>query len=239
MKRNFALLFALVMIFTLAGCGAEKQADSTAYVDKTVKADTFTAENYNNISNVVEVIDFSEIYNTKEELYANAVNVVYGTVKEKSYFDESGSAHTIYTFAVEKVYKGSLSENDLISVMTIGGCVRLSKRIELYGNSGFEDYTDEQINNTLLKESFGVPEPEIGDKYLLFLDEPINNEPPFPDGVYSELGSFMGRYVQEGKNFVRLTPENEPNFYTDGEDKMSMSATTKYLRQAKEELAVK
>lgn len=28
MKRNFALLIALVMIFTLAGCGAEKQADS-------------------------------------------------------------------------------------------------------------------------------------------------------------------------------------------------------------------
>lgn len=165
--------------------------------------------------------------------------MVYGTVKEKSYFDESGSANTIYTFAVEKVYKGSLAENDLISVITIGGYMRLSKRVEIYGKGKFEDYTDEQINNTLLKESFGVPEPEIGDKYLLFLDEPINNEPPFPDGVYSELGSFMGRYVQNGNDFERLTPANDTEFYSGGEDKMSMSATTSYLRQAKEKLAVK
>lgn len=240
MKRNLALLIVFVMFLTLTGCGGQKQADSTAYVDKTVKVETFDVEDYNVDSiNTTVVTDFGMVYNTKEELYADAVNVVYGTVKEKSYFDESGFPHTIYNFAIEKVYKGSLAENDLISVMAVGGYMRLSKRVELYGKGKFEDYTDEQINNTLLRQGLGVPEPEIGDKYLLFLDEPINNEPPFPDGVYSELGSFMGRYVQEGKNFVRLTPENEPNFYTDGEDKMSMSATTKYLRQAKEELAVK
>lgn len=239
MKGTFTLLITFVMILTLAGCGGEKQSGLTAYVDKTVKVETFTAENYNNISNVGGVIDFSEIYNTKEELYADAVNVVYGTVKDKSYFDENGVAYTIYTFAVEKIYKGSLAENDLISVMTIGGYMRLSKRIELYGKSGFENYTDEQINNTLLKESFGVPEPEVDDKYLLFLSAPIDNEPPFPNGVYSEIGAFMGRYVQNGNNFERLTPTGDTEFYSGGEDKMSMSATTNYLRQAKEELAVK
>ena len=52
---------------------------------------------------------------------------------------------------------------------------------------------------------------------MLFLSKPIQDEEPFPNGAYVELGAFMGRYQQVNGQLTRYIPENEPNFYQTGE----------------------
>lgn len=237
MKRYLCIILVLLLLLSFVGCGTEESKTAQKFVDKTVSVETFDPKDFSNSISVSSVADFEKIYKTKEELYDASQNVVYGTVKELSYFDESGAAHILCTFAVEEVYKGSLAENDLISVLTAGGYVRLSKRIEIYGKGKFENYTEKQINNTVIKsDNMGMPTPEVGDKYLLFLSAPIDNEPPFPDGVYCAMGDFMGSYVQQGDEFVRYKPASEPDFYAGGEEKISKTSVEKFLKSQKEKI---
>lgn len=145
-----------------------------------------------------------------------------------------GVGNTVYNFSVEKVYKGNLKENDLISVLTAGGYARLSKHIEVFGDEKFSDFTAEQINNTVLKTDFmESPTPKIGDKYLLFLSAPTNNENPFPDGLYSEVGTFMGRYVDTNNNFSRHIPEDEVSFYKSIEEPFSLKQMETRLEKSR------
>ena len=74
------------------------------FVDKTVTVESFEPKDFSNSISVSSVADFEKIYKTKEELYDASQNVVYGMVKELSYFDESGAAHILYTFSTANVY---------------------------------------------------------------------------------------------------------------------------------------
>ena len=237
MKRYLSIVLVIVLVLSIAGCGTEESKTVQKFTDKTVNVESFEPKDFSNIISVSMATDFEKIYKTKEELYDASQNIVYGTVKELSYFDESGAAHVLCDFEVEKVYKGSLAENDLISVLTAGGYVRLSKRIEIYGKGKFENYTEKQINNTIIKsDNTGVPTPKVGEKCLLFLSAPINNEPPFPNGAYGVMGDFMGRYTQQGDELVRYKPVDEPDFYGDGEERMSKDSAETYLKSEKEKL---
>ncbi len=231
----FIIISAIILI-CCTGCNSKKGTlAETHFTDKTVAVDdTFDPENFDNIIELKSSPDFSKIYSNVEELYPDSENIVCGTVKEISYFDNSGVGNTIYTFAVENVYKGNLEENDLISVLTAGGYARLSKHIEVFGKGKFSSYTAEQINNTVLKTDFmGSSELKVGDEYMIFLSAPINNEPPFPDGVYTEIGAFMGRYVRTNNKFSRYVPEDEPNFYGVEENQVSLKEFEAELNAAK------
>ncbi len=237
MKRYLSMVLALLLFLSIVGCGTEESKTVQKFTDKTVNVESFEPQDFSDVISVSMSADFEKTYKTKEELYKASENVVYGTVKKLTYFDESGAAHVLCDFEVEKVYKGSLAENDLISVLTAGGYVRLSKRIEIYGKGKFAGYTDKQINNTVIKsDNMGVPTMEVGEKCLLFLSAPINNEPPFPNGVYGVMGDFMGRYVQQGDKFVRYKPVTEPDFYMGGEEKISKISVETYLKSEKEKL---
>ena len=76
----------------------------------------------------------------------------------------------------------------------------------------------------------GSPSPRIEDKYLVFLSKPIQDEKPFPDGLYPELGTFMGRYYYKGNKLTRYKPTDEPYFYKDTNDTFSFEAIDKILK---------
>ena len=246
MLKRFLTLIVVIAFVIVCVCGcngdksqsAQKQIDETPdYVDKTVKIESCNPDNFSVDVTSTSTIVFETLYKNKGELYDDATNVVYGTVKDIAYFDESGAAMILYDFAIEEVYKGSLNQNDMISILADGGYVRLSKYVELYGKERFSNYSDEQIKKAVIAyDNMGMPTPEIGDKYLLFLSPPIDNEPPFPNGAYVELGSFMGRYVEQGSEFIRYKPANEPDFYLGGEERISKAEAKTYLVKEKEEI---
>lgn len=230
------IFFSALLLLCCSGCNTQNGIlTKTNFTDKTVVLnDTFEPKNFGNVIELKSSPDFAKIYNNIGELYPDSENIVFGTVKEIYYFDDSGVGNTIYTFAIENVYKGNLEENDIISVLTAGGYARLSKHIEVFGKGKFSSYTDEQIKSTVLKTDFmGSSELKTGDKYLIFLSAPIDNEPPFPSGVYTEIGAFMGRYVCANNKFSRYVPEDEPKFYGVEEKQISLEEVEAELKAAK------
>ena len=189
---------------------------SLPIVDKTAKnIDRFTMDGYHVIGEVKGSTDM-EIYDNVAELYEKSTYIVYGGIEEIGYWDESGTGFTLCDFVIEKSYKGDLEPGDKISVLAAGGYYRLSKFVELNGKERFPDLTEEEIQSSVYKTAvMGAPLVEEGKKYLFFLGR-ISDEPPFPNGVYAEVGSFMGRfYYKDAETLMRYTPENEPDFYYD------------------------
>ena len=205
---------------TESPCGAVEPPErekTPAIVDKTVDAGRFSLNGFTVAGELNGAAD-SVVYHNVAEVYEQAPYIVYGTAENIGYWDESGAAHTLYDFVVEKSYKGSIQPGDKITILSPGGYYRLSKFIELNGKERFPDLTEEEIQNTVYKKTYmGAPFVESGEKYVLFLaySEGI---PPFPDGVYDEVGAFQGRfYYQDEDTLIRFTPENEPWFYWDEE----------------------
>ena len=194
----------------------QSSLSSLPIVDKTVKnIYRFAMDGYRVIGEVKGSADM-EIYNNVAELYEKSTYIVYGSIEEIGYWDESGTGFTLCDFVIEKSYKGNLEPGDKISVLAAGGYYRLSKFIELHGRERFPDLTEEEIQSSLYKTTvMGAPLVEKGEKYLFFLGQ-ISDEPPFPNGIYAEVGSFMGRfYYKDEDTLTRYTPENEPEFYYD------------------------
>lgn len=120
------------------------------------------------------------------------------------------------TGSILETIKGDLPENAVISVITPGGYCRLQSVINVFGGGKFQNYTQEEINQTIIHRFFAgvIEEPKTGEKYILYLTSPTKDENPFPDGLYCEKGAFMGRLIEQNDgSFMRVTPQDEPDFY--------------------------
>ena len=233
MKKWLAGLFACLLL-GLAACAEPAQQQGAApsespseaveapvsettpaITDKTVDGGRFSLDGFTVAGELTGAAD-TVVYHNVAEIYNQSPYIVYGTAENIGYWDESGAAHTLYDFVVEKSYKGSIQPGDKITILSPGGYYRLSKFIELNGKERFPDLTEEEIQNTVYKKTYmGAPFVESGEKYLLFLDY-SEGIPPFPDGVYDEAGAFQGRfYYKDAETLMRYTPENEPDFYYD------------------------
>ena len=236
MKRIIILITIIVLMITLAGYNHETTVTQDI-VDKTVAVNSFHPKNYSNKIEMSSTLDFAKIYQNIDELYEDSQNVVYGKVKEIAYIDDSRAAITSYNFLIENSYKGSLKENDMISVLAAGGYVRLQKFIEVFGDGKFKDYSESKRNQTVIEENvMGAPLPQENEKYLLFLSDPIKDESPLPDGAYSEIGAFMGRYydkenARNGNTLSRYVPKDEPNFYGGENENYSLSEFENILQK--------
>lgn len=233
MKKLITLLLVVIFVLTsFAGCQRNNTADNTQVnniqeseensvesmdiVDKTVKINSFDPCAFSTVEQKTSgCADYIKIYDSPEFLFTDATAVVYGTVKEINYWDESGMAYIIYSFLVEKSYKGNQQPGELISVTTPGGYLRLEKFIEKFGDAHFKDFSKEKIKNTVYKDNYmGTSWPKQGDKFMLFLYQPEIQDYPEIEGSYGELGDFMGRYYYNDQNqLMHFTPENEPDFY--------------------------
>ena len=236
-KKRINLTIAFLMFFLIiTGCSKVEDSKGQNINDKSVVVNSFNPNSYSNQIEVSSSLDFEKIYNNIDELYNNSINVIYGTVRKVEYIDDSGAALTCYDFVVERSYKGELQENDMITVLATGGYVRLQKFIEVFGDGKFKDFSETKRSQTVLKENpMGAPLPKVDDKYLVFLSNPIKNEAPFPDGAYVERGSFMGRYYYEGDKLVRYKPADEPDFYSDTNDRYTLKEVESILEKQKNE----
>ena len=202
---------------SLAGEDKSSEADGNpGGTDMTVQIESFDRSAYPNTIETYGSTDFAVVYSSLSDLYAASETVVYGTVEAVSYWDLNGSANTVYTFRVEETIKGDIPERAAVSVITAGGYCRLRSFVNAFGKGKYESYSEQEIDETVLHHSFAgvTEEPATGDRYVLFLSSPTNGEEPFPDGLYCETGSFMGRFIEQNDGqFARVLPQNEPGFY--------------------------
>jgi len=236
MKKIIKSIMIISFLFVcIIGCSKQNETVQKVINDKTITIQSFDEKDYSHVIDTKSEVTFEKIYNDIDDLYADAKNIVYGKVVSTENFDESGAAHTKYDFIIEKVYKGNLSPNDKISILGIGGYMRLEKKIEIFGKGKFEDYSPEQIKNTVFKNTpMETDLPKVDDKYLIFLSDPLENEPPFPDGIYVETGAFMGRFVEKSNHFERMQPKSDPNFYKEKDKVYEMKETENLLKNKEE-----
>ena len=153
-KKNITVfILGIILSLMLTGCGVEEgtSVKKELIVDKSVPIESFDIEDYSKVLEAPSETDFEKVYNNIDDLYNEADNVVYGTVKSVEYFDETGVALTYFNLIIEKVYKGELNENDMISIMTNGGFCRLKNYIKVFGNGKFSDYSQKEIDDTIIK----------------------------------------------------------------------------------------
>lgn len=236
MLKNIKILTLVTLITTIlatTGCSSKETTKTNEFIpvnefvavneiinadnfnDLTVQFEDFNPTNFSNLQYSGTNASLPSGYFNMEDNWNSANNIVYGSVSKIRYFDEFGLASTFYDFKIENVYKGDLNIGDIITVDTPGGYVRLEKEIENFGKSHYEEWTNEEIKNTIYFNDFeGSPAPKEGEKYMLFLKEPENN---IPDNLvkgllYYESGIFRGRYYYNQDNRLeRYCPS--PGFY--------------------------
>ena len=69
-------------------------------VDKTTKSERFQVDGLKVIGNINGSPDMERVYYTVQDLYDNSNDILYGTIDNLGYWDESGTGHTLYDFVV-------------------------------------------------------------------------------------------------------------------------------------------
>lgn len=175
------------------------------YTDNTFDVkNTFTIAENGTFSTIAGVSEFGTIYKDIESLSLKAKNIVIGEVIEIQYTDDDATAKTYYSFAVHDVLKGtSISKESIITVVEFQGYCRLSSLVNKNGADHIENYKEETADSTYYVYTVsGEPLIQVGDKYVLFLDNKTS------DGYFMSVGSFMGRYKEDTDGYYsRYSPE--------------------------------
>lgn len=162
---------------------SQEDASSLLIMDKTVSVPLLRLTEKEKVMEVNATADFGVSYRDISELCEAAAvkNIVYGTVQEVGFYEGYPSGQTLYNFLVEKSFAGELQAGDKISVLASGGYLSLGRYIETYGGERFEDMTEQEIENTVLKQTcMGAPFAKTGEKYLLFLSKEKTQEDAQP-----------------------------------------------------------
>lgn len=153
MKKYLSLLLTSLLLFC-TGCSSSPNVasieDAPEPTDYTVAADIFDPSQYQQIGSFSSIIDLESLLPTLEELAEQSDNIVYGRVLSTQNYDQSGRGQTLYTFEIQRSYRGNLLPGDTISVVADGGYVRLSRYIAVNGSGHFEDMTQQEIDASMI-----------------------------------------------------------------------------------------
>ena len=234
MKKYLSLLLTSLLLFC-TGCSSSPNVasieDAPEPTDYTVAADTFDPSQYQQIGSFSSIVDLVSQPPTLEELAEQSDNIVYGRVLSTQNYDQSGRGQTLYTFEIQRSYRGNLLPGDTISVVADGGYDRLRRYVAVHRSGHFEDMTQQEIDASMIYSApaMGAPLPEEGDIYLLFLDQPLAGEEYEPKGAYSEH-LFSSRFIcGEDGTLSRYVPEE--NYYGEGERSYTLEEMERHLSQ--------
>lgn len=234
MKKYLSLLLTGLLLFC-TGCSSSPDVasieDAPQSTDYTVTADTFDPSQYQQIGSFSSIVDLVSQPPTLEELAEQSDSIVYGQVISVQNYDQSGRGQILYTFEIQRSYRGNLLPGDTISVVADGGYVRLSRYIPANGSGHFEDLTQQEIDTSMIYSApaMGAPLPKEGDVYLLFLGQPLTGAEYGPQGAYSE-NLFFSRFIcGEDGTLSRYVPEE--NYYGEGERSYTLEEMEEYLSQ--------
>lgn len=144
-------------------------------------------------------ISDSIIGDSLNELSDAAKEIIQGRIISLEYFAFEGRAHTKANVKVEKVISGSLQEGDTVSVFLRQGYIPLSEQVaweEATGGAKFE-YTDEELNNTIIEEcELGEEMAKVGDDAVFYLCKNAVKEM----GGYARVNGGTSEFLYDSKN---------------------------------------
>lgn len=154
--------------------------------------------------------DIETSYLTAESLVPESAYIVKGTVDKVTYSQVSGNALTFYDVQLDEVWADRVHEGD--EALIAGDTITIYQSGGYILSDVFMSYRSEKLDippgTLVLQTILGIPLPEEGAEYVLFLTDTLD---PIYDGVYMVTGVYQGRYVIEEKTVSRYYPEkNDP-----------------------------
>lgn len=184
------------------------------YPDYNLMEDIFRAisesGSWDKLSGGLTTSDFSDAMMNLLLLW-DVPDIVEGEITDIEYIDYKGRPWTICEVTLSEVYNSKIDENDpkimqkndRIKIAVAGGYMDLSKYIELNPDDEmFKDWTDEQINSTVIYE-YGSNQSEIkiGDSYLYFINKSKLDIPA--ENLYTrQFMCDIAQFTKNGSEYV-------------------------------------
>lgn len=190
--------------------GTKEKQENVEMVEKFLEGkNIITSSSSSSVADKIISEDFPTIVK-----YCDAV--VKGKVLSIDYEVVGRSAWTKIIFRVNDVFKGDISINEDIEIHLIGGYISLEDHIKVNDDAyRYENLTEEEIKNTILKEYHdGESEFIKENEELILCIAKARGYSPFPENSYERV--FPAGMLKERDNkFVQL--------YGDVKDKYSVS----------------
>lgn len=224
MKKNVIALIMTICVTSLIGC-TNTVADSNELNNSTTQLESNTVDKTVGDGNVYDLLNKQIITSetscldtaisySLNDISDHSTQVVRGTITDVSFISIQGEAWTKTDIQIDDVLNGNLCINDIVSIYTIGGYMPLTDHIAYYKDDfRFSNMSKESIENTFI---YSVVEdeavPRIGDSYVYFLTETLNNS-PLPEGAYERVCGKESQFdiLDNGSTLSRQLPalENE------------------------------
>lgn len=246
MRKIISSIILTLLIFSLVtGCAKRKlvketKKTETERISSLVQTDTKKEKNI--VMDITSSADWLYLCDSVEDLNSHSDAILTGTVQyEKSLIDDSCTIYTVYDIKVDKVYKGNVSKDDIITISRLGGTILAKDYFRIQSDPKAEEAKKEMENdpeNTYVRFSFdGSWQPESGNQYVWFLDQDdTNGESDFePVNVYQGIfkidGDYVNRYsVEKDDNSITNKKKNLPN------GKITISDLEKQIQDALKDL---
>ena len=177
--------------------------------------------------------DIETSYLSAESLVPESAYIVKGTVVKVTYSQVSGNALTFYDVQLDEVWADRVHEGD--EALIAGDTITIYQSGGYILSDVFMSYRSEKLDippgTLVLQTILGIPLPEEGAEYVLFLTDTLD---PTYDGVYMVTGVYQGRYVIEEETVSRYYPEKNDPYLDEGQTVDQLKETVaKALAKAK------
>ncbi len=174
-------------------------------------ADPVSPEDVENAANLITWDDTGDVTNTDANWLDTQVDasseIVCGYLYDITYTHVNGIPYTKLDFRVRFKMRGSKDATGSLSVYEPGGYIPLSRMRSMvpYAVERTKDMTDSEISGTYVYDRLTqLPEPIIGESYMLFLK--LSTDPAIPSGAYVYAADVnYGRMIYDGKGCTAYT----------------------------------
>ncbi len=221
MKKNIIgiglISIIVILIIGILYLNIFSKSYNTKKQKETTFASSYNLEGKNIITSSISSAQIEKFYSDD---FATLVNhsdaVVKGKVVSVNYEAIQGNAWTRIKFHINDVINGNIKVNEDINIYYIGGYITLEDHIK-YNDDAFryENMSDEEIKNTVIKETYdGETEFIKENEELVLCIVKTSDCSPLPKGSYERLYS-SGMLKLKGNKYVQLYGEVKERYSID------------------------
>ena len=179
------------------------------------------------------VAEVSKEYNDLEEMVKLSHAIFKGTVINVAYFDKDGTTCTKYAVKISDVFKGTLTKDDVVNVIELGGVTTAYNRIQLFGKEKeFPNISEDDSKKLYVEVGWnGTPLSVVGDKVLLLAYQDTKDYWNLPKDYYYAKGYKDGKFNIEGTNVERKSMDKNRNSLKMSEENID-AQIKKYMAKA-------
>ena len=203
-KKVKALLWIFLLLSMITGCNKSIASnelsvnrDFTITIENPFDISRFSKKQIEESQTVFGQASMNYDIRTKEEMIKSSETIVKCVVKNVTFTVKGAIPFVVADVQILDSLKGNYLKGDLISIITQNGYMTLQQEVDANDNAfRFPDTTKEEREKILIQKKIDPgPYPEIGEEYVLFLEE----QEGF-GGALCIVNEHEGRYKLQNNN---------------------------------------